>query len=220
MVMTPSSRQAQSWALMSLGAVAIGFAGVLYLSQADGEDAATPISRGTDSTSLGQVLDERPSAVPAHIIRRAAPVKTIPGSPNRVIIPDQQINVPVIPIQAASGVLTPPSNPQELGWWAQGAQPGSKTGSALITGHTVHTGGGALDNLNKLPFGAKVIVQTDHGRLTYRVIRVVDFTKGRLSEDAARLFNQDSRGRLVLITCSDWNGVQYLSNTVVTAIPV
>ena len=216
--MAPSSRQAQSWALMALGALAIAFAVVLWLSQAEGQEAVVPTTNVDPSPTETEAA--RPRRVPAQVIEKAEPVHTTQGFPSRVIIPVQQINVPVVPIQAPGGVLIPPSNPQELGWWEQGARPGSMTGSALITGHTVHTGGGALDNLNDLEVGDKVMVLTDHGRLDYRVIHVVDFTKGHLADDAARLFSQESRGRLVLITCSDWNGVQYLSNTVVTAIPV
>jgi LPXTG-site transpeptidase (sortase) family protein len=203
---------------MLLGAVAISFAVVLYLTQAQGENAAAPPGGNPDPTTPASQAP--PTTVQGHVIERADPVRTTPGSPSRVIIPVQDINVPVVPIQAASGVLTPPSNPQELGWWAGGAKPGAMKGSALITGHTVHTGGGALDNLNDLRLGNEVIVLTDHGKLTYRVIHVVDFTKGHLADSAQRLFSQESRGRLVLITCSDWNGVQYLSNTVVTAIAV
>jgi LPXTG-site transpeptidase (sortase) family protein len=203
---------------MLLGAVAIAFAVVLYLNQAQGEIAPPPVLADPDPST--PAAEAPPTTVRSHVIERAKPVRTTPGLPTRVIIPLQDINVPVVPIQAASGVLTPPSNPQELGWWAGGVQPGAMKGSALITGHTVHTGGGALDNLNDLRRGNEIIVLTDHGKLTYRVIHVVDFTKGHIADDAPRLFSQESRGRLVLVTCSDWNGVQYLSNTVVTAIAV
>jgi len=203
---------------MLLGAFAIAFAVVLYLNQGQSESVSGPILGDPDPST--PAAEAPPTTVRAHVIERSKPVRTTPGSPTRVIIPVQDINVPVVPIQAASGVLTPPSNPQELGWWSGGAQPGAMKGSALITGHTVHTGGGALDNLNDLRLGNEVIVLTDHGKLTYRVIHVVDFTKGNLTSSAPRLFSQESRGRLVLITCSDWNGVQYLSNTVVTAIAV
>ena len=34
------------------------------------------------------------------------------------------------------------------------------------------------------------------------------------------MFSQDVPGRLVLITCEDWDGSRYLSNVVVTATPV
>jgi hypothetical protein len=35
-----------------------------------------------------------------------------------------------------------------------------------------------------------------------------------------RLFSQEAPGRLVLITCEDWDGTAYRSNVVVTAQPV
>jgi hypothetical protein len=45
------------------------------------------------------------------------------------------------------------------------------------------------------------------------------YGKGRIATDARRLFSQRVAGRLVLLTCADWNGAQYLSNVVVTATP-
>ena len=45
------------------------------------------------------------------------------------------------------------------------------------------------------------------------------FSKGTLAKDADRVFSQSSPQRLVIITCEDWDGVQYLSNVVVTARP-
>jgi hypothetical protein len=51
-----------------------------------------------------------------------------------------------------------------------------------------------------------------------RTVRVYD--KGSVARDAKRLFSQDVPGRLVLVTCEDWDGERYLSNVVVTAAPV
>ena len=48
-------------------------------------------------------------------------------------------------------------------------------------------------------------------------VRVYD--KGSVARDAKRLFSQDVPGRLVLVTCEDWDGERYLSNVVVTAAP-
>ena len=48
-----------------------------------------------------------------------------------------------------------------------------------------------------------------------RTVRVYD--KGSVAGDAKRLFSQDVPGRLVLVTCEDWDGERYLSNVVVTA---
>jgi LPXTG-site transpeptidase (sortase) family protein len=143
-----------------------------------------------------------------------------PGAPRRVRIPALHVNAPVVPIRAPGGVLIPPSDPQELGWWAGGAKPGAARGSALVTGHTVHTGGGALDDLETLRRGDHVTVRTDRGRIPYVVRQVAVYSKGSVAKHAQRLFSQQVRGRLVLVTCEDWNGVKYLSNVVVVARPV
>jgi LPXTG-site transpeptidase (sortase) family protein len=114
-----------------------------------------------------------------------------------------------------------------LGWWAEGARPGSRTGSALIAGHTVHTGGGALDDLETLRRGDAVYVQTHVRRAGERrertaayVVRSVEVLgKDAIARRAEELFSQEVDGRLVLLTCEDWDGTRYLSNVVVTALP-
>ena len=142
-----------------------------------------------------------------------------PGAPLRVRIPALGVDAPVLPVRAPDRTLVPPSDPQRLGWWADGAKPGAVTGSALVTGHTVHHGGGALDDLEDLRRGDRVVVRTDHGTIRYDVRRVRTFSKGSLANHATELFSQEVPGRLVLITCEDWDGERYLSNVVVTATP-
>jgi LPXTG-site transpeptidase (sortase) family protein len=122
-------------------------------------------------------------------------------------------------VHAPGRTLVPPSDPTRVGWWADGARPGAATGSALIAGHTVHTGGGALDDLEDLRRGDEVVVRTGSGPIDYVVQRVRVYGKGRIADDAERLFDQDGTGRLVLITCEDWDGERYLSNVIVTATP-
>jgi LPXTG-site transpeptidase (sortase) family protein len=107
-----------------------------------------------------------------------------------------------------------------VGWWSGGAQPGAKSGSAIITGHTVHAGGGAFDNLGKLVPGDVVQLSTSRGPLKYGVATVTTYRKATLARRAAQLFDQRVRGRLVLVTCEDWNGQVYLSNVVVVALPM
>ena len=63
-------------------------------------------------------------------------------------------------------------------------------------------------------------MRTDRGRVVYAVDKVRIYSKGAVAEHAERLFSQGVPGRLVLITCEDWNGEAYLSNVVVTATPV
>ncbi len=142
-----------------------------------------------------------------------------PGAPRRVLIPELGVDAPVVPVGAPNDTLVPPSDPQQLGWWADGARPGADRGSALVAGHTVHTGGGALDDLETLEPGDRVVVRTDRGRVVYEVAAVRVFSKGRVAGHAERLFSQEVPGRLVLVTCEDWDGTRYLSNVVVTATP-
>ena len=143
-----------------------------------------------------------------------------PGAPRRVLIPALDVAAKVVPIKAPNDTLVPPADPLQLGWWADGARPGAERGSALVTGHTVHTGGGALNDLEQLTQGQRVVVRTDRGRVVYAVDRVRVYSKGRIARDAERLFSQEVPGRLVLITCEDWDGSRYLSNVVVIAEPV
>lgn len=142
-----------------------------------------------------------------------------PGAPRLVRIPELGVRAHVMPVKAPGRTLIPPQDPSRLGWWADGAKPGAAEGSALIAGHTVHTGGGALDDLEELRAGDEVVVRTDRGTLRYAVDRVRIYSKGRIADDATQLFSQDVPGRLVLITCEDWDGSRYLSNVVVTATP-
>ena len=142
------------------------------------------------------------------------------GVPRRLVVPQLGVDVPVVPIEAAGGVLRPPDDPQVLGWWRGGAEPGAARGSALITGHTVSTGGGAFDDLETLRRGEPVRVRTPAGLVDYEVASVTIYRKAALARHAARVFSQTVPGRLVLITCEDWNGTAYESNAVVTAAPV
>ena len=158
----------------------------------------------------------------------APPSKTTParsdnagqGSPKRILLPQIAVSAQVIPIAADGGILWPPSNPRTVGWWSAGAQPGARIGSAVMTAHTVHTGGGAFDDLDKLRPGAFVTVITGTGRITYVVTSMTNYPKQSLAKHAAELFDQTTNGRLVLVTCEDWNGKIYLSNAVAIAEPV
>jgi LPXTG-site transpeptidase (sortase) family protein len=142
-----------------------------------------------------------------------------PGRPQRISLPQLGVSAPVVSISASRGSLTPPSDPQTVGWWAGGAQPGAKRGSAVITGHTVHAGGGAFDDLGQLQKGDQVVVATARGSLRYRVAGITTYRKQALATHAEQVFDQSVPGRLVLITCEDWNGKVYLSNVVVIAVP-
>jgi LPXTG-site transpeptidase (sortase) family protein len=142
------------------------------------------------------------------------------GRPREVVVPRLKVDSQVVPISGQSGSLLPPSDPQLLGWWQEGRPVGSQYGTAVITGHTVHTGGGALDHLGELVVGDSVRVRTDAGWIRYVVQQTRIYSTDELARDAQNVFRLGGTGRLVLITCDDWNGVSYDSNAVVVATPV
>jgi hypothetical protein len=207
---TTTGRGRHHWWLAAAGVVLVVAGALAWSGQEPGAGMAV-----RDSPAASE-----PASPAAAAPREAVPARAVPGAPRRVVIPRLHVDAPVHPVKAPGGTLVPPSDPQRLGWWAAGARPGDRTGSALVTGHTVHTGGGALDALEMLQRGDRLTVRTDRDRIRYAVRRVAVYAKGSLARQAERLFSQDVPGRLVLITCEDWDGSRYLSNVVVTATPV
>ena len=137
--------------------------------------------------------------------------------PSVLVIRSLGIRAPVVPVHVSRRVLPPPADVTTVGWWRDGARPGAARGSAVLVGHTVHTGGGVFDDLDRLRPGARVQVATADGRLRYVVDHVASYSKRYLATHAQRIFDQSVAGRLVLITCGRWNGDTYLSNEVATA---
>lgn len=125
--------------------------------------------------------------------------------------------IAIVPTDDQNGVFTPPDDPQMLAWWRGGVPIGGATGRALVAGHTVSSGGGALDNLEKTDRGDLVKCMSDNALTTYSVVDVDTFSKGEYAENAENIVRQDGDPGLVVMTCEDWNGSEYLSNVVVVA---
>jgi LPXTG-site transpeptidase (sortase) family protein len=137
-----------------------------------------------------------------------------------LVVPALGVQAPVVPISTEDGALTPPSDPQQVGWWSGGARPGASQGAAVVTGHTVHTGGGAFDDLETLAPGDRVLVRAEGADLAYRVRSVEVLSRDELARRSADVFGRTGAPRLVLVTCEDWDGTAYRSNVVLTAQPV
>jgi LPXTG-site transpeptidase (sortase) family protein len=157
-------------------------------------------------------------------MRPATParVATGPGRgvrPESVVVPALGVDAPVSPIAIEGGALNPPSDPLSVGWWSGGARPGDSSGAAVVTGHTVHTGGGAFDDLETLVPGDDVVVTAGRDRVAYDVASVRVLTRDELARRSEEIFGRTGPARLVLITCEDWDGTAYRSNVVVTARP-
>jgi len=141
-----------------------------------------------------------------------------PGAPVRLELPGVATKAKVVPIRLEGNVLDPPRNYTEVGWWRGSAKPGADRGQTVITGHTVHTGGGSMNRLDRIKKRQEVDVVTRKGVFQYQVDKVTVLSRPQLAAQATRLFGQKrGDGRLVLVTCTDWNGSSYDSNIVVLA---
>ena len=144
-----------------------------------------------------------------------------PASPVRLVVPALDLRSSVVPIEVnTAGVLHPPDDVDVVGWWKRSARPGGDRGQTVLTGHTVSTGGGVMNRLGELEPGDRVRVRTAEGLVRYRTTAVRTYSRAQLASQARRLFGQKRSSRLVLITCTDWDGAEYLANTVVLAKPL
>jgi LPXTG-site transpeptidase (sortase) family protein len=209
MAETSLARRTTSW-LLTGAAIALVAGGVVAWR----DQEPVPAGASQQGAPAGEGASVAQAALPSP--RR---LEREPGSPRRLRVPDLGIDAPVVPVGTRRDTLIPPTDPQQVGWWGEGVEPGASSGRALLAGHTVSSGGGALDDLEDLGRGARVVVVGDEGRVAYEVEAVRTLGKGRLAQQSERLFRQDGPAKLVLLTCEDWDGEQYLSNVVVVARP-
>ena len=205
---------------------AVGAIGVLALLAAGGllvwlgSRADAPTGDRHPGAAAAEGTTGVPAAAPAPAARlESDPRSATPVEPQRLRIPSLGIDAPVLPIAADGLQLAPPSDPQTVGWWSAGALPGAESGTAILTGHTVSSGGGVFDDLEQMRPGQRVQILSNGPRLRLQVTSVTTYPKAALGEHAAKIFDQTRPGRIALITCEDWTGGDYLSNVVVIATP-
>lgn len=214
--MTTRHKRGAIGALGVLGAL-LAVAGLLVGlgSRADAPPGGNPgVAAAEVTTGVG-------AATPDTAARRDsdAPSST-PVEPDRLKIPSLGIDAPVVPVAVDGLRLVPPSDPRTVGWWSAGAHPGAERGTAILAGHTVSTGGGVFDDLERMRPGQRVQILSSGTPLSLRVTSVTTYSKTALAKHAADIFDQTSTGRVALVTCEDWTGTDYQSNVVVVASPV
>jgi LPXTG-site transpeptidase (sortase) family protein len=144
------------------------------------------------------------------------------GTPRILRIPRIGVDAPVVPIQSnEERILEPPSDRNVVGWWSDGAAPGEQRGSAVLVGHSVRNeGGGVFDDMGDLGRGDAIEVEAADDTLSYRVQSIDVLSKEEVARNAEEIFAQSGTGRLVLVTCEDWDGKAWRSNIVTIAAPV
>jgi LPXTG-site transpeptidase (sortase) family protein len=136
-------------------------------------------------------------------------------------IPRIGVDARVVPVKSNEDrVLEPPRDPDIAGWWSAGAAPGEPRGSAVVVGHAVRNdGGGVFDDIGDLDRGDAIEVEGSDSTLNYRVKSVDVLSKHELARNAEEIFAQTGAGRLVVISCEDWDGTAWRSNVVTIAVP-
>ena len=192
--------------------------------RAGSEPAPTPVMT-VASPDVTEVSPTPTSAVTASADRtEVSPERTAIQSdgidgPYTLRIPRIGVNAPVVPIQSnEKRVLNPPQDPGVAGWWSDGAAPGEPQGSAVLVGHTVRNkGGGVFDDIGDLSRGDAIEVKGSDSALTYRVKSIDVLAKDEVARHAEEIFAQTGDGRLVIITCDEWDGTAWRSNIVTIA---
>lgn len=137
-------------------------------------------------------------------------------------IPSLGVSASILPVSVGQhGALGIPDNGSRVGWWSEGPAPGDSRGTAVLAGHVdTPAGPGALFQLRTVNVGAKVVVHERGGPTQFRVAAIREYHKSALPWK--KIFNQDVRGRLVIITCGgpfDSSTGHYLDNVVAYAVP-
>lgn len=216
--MADASRRRLTASLAALAGLAFSGAGVLALSGdlwSPGAAGARPAA--TAGTAPVAAVPVRRDTWSSHAATARGAGRG-PARPVAVVVPALGVDAALDPIGLQDGSLTPPADPTRVGWW--GARPGSPNGTAVLTGHTVHAGGGAFDELEDLRAGDEVSVRAAGSTLPYQVRSVRVLTREQLARRSSGLFDQSGSPRLALVTCEDWDGQAYRSNVVVVAVPL
>ncbi|WP_109510366.1 class F sortase [Nocardioides speluncae] len=205
--------------LVAVVLVVTGATLVLFQPELDtsGQDVTRPLSSGEDAREDGQSSSRSDTRV---VNGKVLDQASGPAVPTRVRIPGLGVDARVQPVDERDGVLTPPSDANRVGWWRKSARLGSKEGAVVVIGHTVEGLSGAFGALGELTRGARVKVYGAGNGRGYRVRQVTELSKDELALESDKLFSKSGPARLVLVTCSDWDGDSYLSNTVVVARPL
>lgn len=125
-----------------------------------------------------------------------------PGLPVRLQIPAINVDATIEHVGlTASGDLSVPTQPADVGWFEKGPRPGEK-GSAVIDGHEGWKDSlpAAFDNLYKLRKGDKVYVTDASGATRTFVVRATQ-TFGQAASVPELFASSGGKVQLNLITC-------------------
>ncbi len=175
-----------------------------------------PTPTATGGTREGPEIGTQSAALAP--VRAAVP-------PTRVVIDSLGVDIPVEPVGIEpDGLMQLPPDVAIAGWYQYGSDPGSPTGTTVISAHvdSLQYGLGPFSQLKNVAAGATVTVTSADGSVQQYVVESVQsILKSQLPLD--QVFDRDGAPRLALITCGgqfDYDALNYSDNVVVIATPV
>ncbi len=219
----------------------VGTASVTATETACGEEVETSLASPLILTGRGDpVIHATPAPAPAAAPRAATPApasrispapaltplaaQASTATPTRVRLASRGIDARVysVDIDTRSGALAIPKDIDRVGWWRDGAAPGSANGAILLAGHidSAKRGAGAFYGLKNARRGDTITVTSDDGKV--REYRVTTMQRVRKAALPASIYTRTGRRRLVLVTCGGPFNTQlghYRDNLIVTALP-
>ncbi|MBX0299853.1 class F sortase [Cryobacterium sp. 1639] len=167
-----------------------------------------------------------PPAVP-DVPRQSADLagQPAPASPPvRVQVESLGIDMSIEAVGLDGTAMALPANPAVAAWYRYGSAPHSPAGATVIAAHvdSLVYDLGPFARLADAPGGTEIVLTTADGATQRYAITAID-TVEKQSVPWAGVFDRAGQPRLTLVTCGgefDYEAKRYLSNVLVSAVPV
>ena len=177
-----------------------------------------PVEHPTEASEPA-TAEPSPTPTPTGTSDGESTESSVQGEPTSLRFAGTTAPVVSVGTDAASN-LEIPGDLNTLGWWRDGAEAGAAEGFVVITGHAARDGEAAANLWWSAEPGDTIVVETDDGSLTYRVVSRSTYDVAEVP--LSRWFPVDGPSgppALALITCSDYRDGEWRANTVVEAVP-
>jgi len=185
--------------------VAAAVTGLLFVpplgaaKSSHGVSIASSSKHRVSTTSSSKTIPKSPkSSKTAPSTKQVSARATLPV---RLMIPSIHVNAAIQYVGLTStGAMGVPNGRSDVAWYDRGPRPG-EVGSAVIAGHTAHSGPATVfDNLSQLRPGDLIYVQNRIGAQTAFVVRSIHVYSP--NAQVPEVFTSSSGTHLNLITCT------------------
>ncbi|MET0955401.1 MAG: class F sortase [Cryobacterium sp.] len=198
-------------------AVGSGSAAGATAAPAPSAGAVTPTESAIPTPLAAATVPRQPAALHQQPAPASAPV--------RVRVETLGIDMPIEAVGTAdTGAMALPANPAVAAWYRYGSGPGSAAGATVVAAHvdSLIYDIGPFALLADAPAGTEIVLDTADGAVHRYAVASVDVV-AKPDVPWGAVFDRTGAARLTLVTCGgefDYEAKRYLSNVIVTAVPV